>query len=80
VASRDLALALKAASEPLRAHVYRNMSERAVEALKEESELLGSVKVKDVQAAHAGILATARELQADGEITVERGGADDLIA
>lgn len=80
VASRDLALALKAASEPLRAHVYRNMSERAVEALKEESELLGAVKVKDVQAAHVALLATARELQADGEITVERGGADDLIA
>jgi flagellar motor switch protein FliG len=79
VASRELALALKAASDGLRAHVYRNMSERAVEALKEESELLGAVKVKDVQAAHAAILASARELQEAGEITIERAGADDVI-
>jgi flagellar motor switch protein FliG len=80
VASRELALALKAASDSLRARVYRNMSERAVEALKEESELLGAVKVKDVQAAHAAILATARELQEAGEITIERDGVGDVIA
>ncbi|MCL4867141.1 MAG: flagellar motor switch protein FliG, partial [Gemmatimonadales bacterium] len=80
VPSRELALGLKAASEPLKAHVFKNMSERAVEALQEEMEILGAVKVKDVQAAHATIIATARELQEAGEITVDRGGSEDTIA
>lgn len=80
VPSRDLALGLKAASDGLRQHVFKNMSERAVEALQEEMEILGAVKVKEVQGAHATILATARELQEQGEITVDRGGGEDTIA
>lgn len=80
VPGRDLALALKAASEALKAKVFRNMSERAVETLREEMEMLGAVKVKDVQAAHAEILAMARGLQEAGEITIDRGGDDDTIA
>jgi flagellar motor switch protein FliG len=78
--SRELAVALKAASEELKAHVLKNMSERAGAALKEELEMLGAVKVKDVQAAHANIIAAARGLQDAGEITIERGGDDDVIA
>ena len=80
VPGRDLALALKAASEALKAKIFRNMSERAVETLREEIEMLGSVKVKDVQAAHAEILGVARALQDAGEITIDRGGDDDTIA
>lgn len=80
VPGRELALALKAASEPLKARVFANMSERAVETLREEMEMLGSVKVKDVQAAHAAVLAVARELQEAGEISIDRGDGDDTIA
>jgi flagellar motor switch protein FliG len=79
VPGRDLALALKAASETLKARVFKNMSERAVETLREEMEMLGAVKVKDVQTAHAEILALARGLQEAGEITIDRGGDDDTI-
>jgi flagellar motor switch protein FliG len=56
------------------------MSERAVETLREEMEMLGAVKVKDVQAAHASILSMARSLQEAGEITIDRGGDGDTIA
>jgi flagellar motor switch protein FliG len=80
VPGRDLALALKAASEALKARVFKNMSERAVETLREEMEMLGAVKVKDVQSAHAEILALARGLQEAGEITIDRGTDDDTIA
>lgn len=80
VPGRELALALKAASEALKAKVFRNMSERAVETLREEMEMLGAVKVKDVQAAHASILSMARSLQEAGEITIDRGGDSDTIA
>lgn len=80
VPGRELALSLKAASETLKARIYKNMSERAVETLKEEMEMLGAVKLKDVQAAHTEILNLARGLQEAGEITIDRGGDDDTIA
>jgi flagellar motor switch protein FliG len=79
VDSRELAIGLKAASEELKAHVLKNMSERAGAALREELEMLGAVKVKDVQAAHASIIATVRALQESDEITIERGGDEDVI-
>lgn len=80
VDSRELATALKAASDELRDHILHNMSERAGAALKEELEMLGAVKVKDVQAAHANIIAAVRELQAAGEIQIDRGGDGDVIS
>jgi flagellar motor switch protein FliG len=79
VDSRELAIGLKACSEELKAHVLKNMSERAGTALREELEMLGSVKVKDVQAAHASIIVTVRSLQESDEITIERGGDEDVV-
>ena len=79
IESRELAVALKAASEELKTHIMKNMSERAAAALREELEMLGAVKVKDVEAAHANIIAVARGLQDAGEIVVERGGGDDDV-
>lgn len=80
VDSKELALAIKAASEDLKAHITKNMSERAASALKEEVEMLGAVRVKDVEVAHKSIVATARALQDAGEIVMERAGNDDLIS
>jgi flagellar motor switch protein FliG len=79
IESRELAIGLKAASEELKTHIMKNMSERAAAALREELEMLGPVKVKDVEAAHASIIAIARGLQDAGEIVVERGGSDDDV-
>jgi flagellar motor switch protein FliG len=80
VDSKELALAIKAASEDLKAHILKNMSERAASALKEEVEMLGAVRVKDVENAHKSIVAVARALQEAGEIVMERAGSDDLIS
>ncbi len=79
VESKTLALALKAASEGLTAHIFANMSERASGALREEIEMLGPVKVRDVEAAHVEIVTVVRDLQDAGEIQVERGD-DEVIA
>jgi flagellar motor switch protein FliG len=73
-------VALKAASDELTQRVMKNMSERAAASLREELEMLGPVKVKDVEEAHANIIKTARGLQEAGEIVVDRGGADEMIA
>lgn len=78
---KELALALKAASEELKQHIFTNMSERAAGALKEELEFMGPVKVRDVEAAHTRIIEVMRTLEDQGEILISgRGGADDVIA
>ena len=78
---KELALALKAASEELKQHIFSNMSERAAAALKEELEFLGPVKVRDVEAAHTRIIEVMRNLEDQGEILVRgRGGDEDVIA
>ncbi len=79
--SKELALALKAASEDLKGHIYSNMSERAGAALKEELEFLGPVRVRDVEAAQTRIIEVMRSLEEQGEIIVGgRGGDEDVIA
>ena len=74
VENRELALALKAASPELKDHIKSNMSERAAEALEEEIEMMGPVRVKDVEAAHSRIIDILRNLQESGEIAVATGG------
>ena len=79
VDTKELALALKAASEELKKHIKSNMSERAGSALDEEIELLGPVRVRDVEAAHAHIIEAVRQLDESGEIMIRRPGADSDI-
>jgi len=80
VDTKELALSLKVASDALRKHIFKNMSERAGSAVQEEIELLGGVKVKDVEAAHQRVVQTVRSLQESGEIpVVRRGAADDVV-
>ncbi len=68
--SRDLALALKEADEALSAVVYRNMSERAAEAVREDIELLQRVRPRDVEAAQQRICAIVRDMIASGQIAL----------
>ncbi|MGE0441762.1 MAG: flagellar motor switch protein FliG [Gemmatimonadales bacterium] len=77
---KELALALKAASDELKQHIFTNMSERAAAALKEELEFMGPVKVRDVEGAHTRIIEVMRSLEDQGEIMISgRGGDDDVI-
>ncbi|MEO8199706.1 MAG: flagellar motor switch protein FliG [Gemmatimonadota bacterium] len=80
VSLKDLALALKVASDEVKAHIRSNMSERAAGALDEETDLLGPVRVKDVEAIHARIIETVRSLDEAGEIILRsRDGNDGII-
>ncbi len=74
VDQKDLALSMKAAGEELKQKVFGNVSERVAEALKEEIELLGPVRVSDVDEAQKSILAKAQQLEEEEEITLGRGG------
>ncbi|OPZ31436.1 MAG: Flagellar motor switch protein FliG [Synergistetes bacterium ADurb.BinA166] len=77
--SRDLPLALKAASEDVKQKVYRNLSSRAVETLKESIDYLGPVRMRDVEEAQQRIVAIIRRLEDQGEIVVGRGGGDEVV-
>ncbi|HCJ12454.1 MAG: flagellar motor switch protein FliG [Verrucomicrobia bacterium GWF2_51_19] len=70
----DLVLALKSANQSLMEHLFKAVSKRAAETLKEELELLGPVKLKDVEAAQDRIIQVVRGLEDKGEISIESGG------
>jgi flagellar motor switch protein FliG len=72
----ELALALKTASEDLKGKVFKNMSERAAQLIKEDMEFMGPVRVSDVEAAQQRIVDVVRRLEDSGEIIIAgRGGA-----
>lgn len=79
VEAKQLALALKAASDELKAKIMGAMSQRAVGALKEEMEFMGPTKMRDVEAAQAAIVGQVRKLEETGEIVLSAGGDDVLI-
>jgi flagellar motor switch protein FliG len=79
--NKELALALKAASDELKQHIMSNMSERAAETLREEIEYMGPVRVRDVEAAHTRIIETVRRLEEAGELVIAgKAAEDDIIA
>ena len=79
VNKQDLALALKGAPERLREHVYRNLSERARESLKEEIEILGPQLAKNVYAAQRRIVDIVHALEESEEIVIAGSGENEII-
>ncbi|MBS1798839.1 MAG: flagellar motor switch protein FliG [Acidobacteria bacterium] len=75
---RTLAMALKGGRENLKAHLFKAMSSRAVEMLKEDMEVMGPVRMKDVGLAQQELLALARQLEAEGKMMLKMGADDDL--
>lgn len=75
----DLALALKAASDELEEKVMRNVSDRVAESLEEEIELLGRVRVSEVEEAQHRILEKAQELEAQDEIVLSHASEESMV-
>jgi len=71
VDTANLAISMKSASEPLRDKIYAGLSKRAAEGLKEEIELLGPVRLKDVEAAQDVIIQAVRKLEEEGQISLD---------
>ncbi len=79
VTAKDLAVALKGVSDEIRDKFMRNMSERAQEDLVEEMEILGPVRVSQVEKAQQDVVRVIRELEAAGEIVLLRGD-DEVVS
>jgi flagellar motor switch protein FliG len=76
---RQLALALRGAQEDLRAHVFAAMSTRAADMLKEDMEVMGPVRAREVAGAQHEILALARNLEAEGKVILKLEQGDDFV-
>ena len=80
VSTDELSIALKTASEGLKEKIFRNMSQRAAQILKEEMEVKGPVKLSDVEKAQQSIVKTARKLEEEGKIVIGGKGGEELVA
>ena len=80
VDKRQLALALRGANDELRAQIFKAMSSRAVEMLKEDMEVLGPVRSREVAAAQQEILNLARRLEAEGKVILKLETGDEMMA
>ena len=79
VDNKDLSLALKATPKEVADKVYKNMSSRAADMLKEEIEFMGPVKIRDVEEAQQKIVNVIRTMEDKGEIVISRGKGDEMI-
>ena len=80
VQSEALIVALKGADQTLRERIFKNMSTRAAETMREDLEAKGPVRLSEVEAEQREILKTVRRLADEGQIQLgSGGGADDFI-
>ncbi len=80
VDSAALALALKGVADNVREKITRNLSARAATNLLEEVELLGTVRLRQVEEAQQNIIRTIRQLEEQGQIMIRRGNDDEFVA
>jgi flagellar motor switch protein FliG len=73
ISTDDLKLALKGAPPELREKFFRNMSKRAADLIKEELEMMGPVRIAEVEKAQMNIIRVAKKLEQEGKIVLTRG-------
>jgi flagellar motor switch protein FliG len=79
VNTKDLAVALRGAAEDVKTRIFKNMSQRAGQMLREELEFMGPVRLKQVEEAQQKVVKVIRALEESGEIIIARGGEDAII-
>ncbi len=76
---KTLALALRGASEELKNLIFKSMSSRAVDMLKEDMEVLGAVRAKDVNQAQREIVDVARKLETEGKLVLSAESQEEYV-
>ena len=74
-----VAMALRGGSEEMKNRVYKTMSSRAVEMMKEDIDALGPVRSREVSKAQQEVVATARKLEAEGKLNLKADSEDEYI-
>ncbi len=79
VPNDKLLLALKTANEDIRQKIFRNISARAAQLLREDLDSMGPARLSDVESAQQEIVNAARKLEQEGKILIARGGSEDAL-
>jgi flagellar motor switch protein FliG len=79
VSTDSLILALKGADDAIKEKIFKNMSKRAAEMLRDDLEAKGPVRVSEVEAAQKEILGIARRLAESGDISLGGGGGEEFV-
>lgn len=79
VSNDTLTLALKAATDELKEKIFRNISSRAGEMIKEDLEVMGPVRLSDVERAQSEIIKIVRRLEEEGQLVIAGRGGDDVL-
>jgi len=80
VSTDDLKLSLRTSTDDLKEKVFKNMSSRAVQAMKEDMEIMGPVRLRDVEVAQQNIIKVTKRLEAEGKIQIAtKGGEEEYV-
>jgi len=79
IESQQLTFALKTATDEMKEKIFSNLSQRAGEMLKDDLEAMGPVRLAEVEEAQQAVVRAAKELEADGTITLGKGKDDVLV-
>jgi flagellar motor switch protein FliG len=79
VEGQQLTYALKTATEDMKSKIFSNLSQRAGEMLKDDLDAMGPVRLAEVEEAQQAVVRAAKELEADGTITLGKGKDDVLV-
>ncbi len=79
VPNDKLVMALKTAPDEIKDKIFKNISKRAADLLREDLESMGPVKLSDVEKAQQEIINVAKRLESEGKIMIARGGDGDAL-
>jgi flagellar motor switch protein FliG len=79
VEQSDIAIALKGANEEVKSAIMSNLSKRLQEMILDDLEVMGPMKIRDVESAQQKIVNSVRSLEESGEIIVSRGDGSDVL-
>jgi len=79
VSNEDLTKALKGGTEDIQEKFFKNLSERASAMIREDLEIMGPVRLSEVESAQQNIVKIVRRLEAEGRIMIGRGGGDVFV-
>jgi flagellar motor switch protein FliG len=79
IPTEDLVIALKTASDEMREKVFSNVSSRAADQIREESELLPPMRLSEIEQVQRQIVDVARRLEEEGVVTIDGGGGGDDV-
>ena len=79
VDAKDLAMALRGVADELREKIFKNLSSRAADMLREDINVSGPVRMRQVEEAQQRIVGVVRKLEESGDLVIQRGSDDVLV-